>query len=506
MNMKVSGQVSTGPLSEVSEQVHQHWMQEALTLARQAMVAGEVPVGAVVVHQGQIIGQGHNQPIASHDPTAHAEVQALRAAAQHLGNYRLDGCTLYVTLEPCTMCSGAMLHARLAQVVFGASEPKTGAAGSVLDVFAVPQINHQTQVLRGVLAQECAALMAEFFQTRRQVNKQEQQARMPHPLQDWALRNPDTAFEGLQHGPVQWRSDLPALNGLRLAWVDWQDERPEQDQKTQAPLPELFDLPELPELPEPPVWLCLHGSPGWGQVFASAVPVLLAAGQRVVIPDLPGFGRSDQPKKPARHQAAWHVQVLCELVLALDLRNVRILAQGEGAMLALEAAAAMPDRFVGACLMDAWPVTAASPLPPAAEKWHAAAARKSSWQASQAIVQLTAQPMGAELAKAWDAPFALSGHRAALQAWPVVQQRIWSEDALALLADWLGSQRLLLHCAERAGLWSVQQHRQAWLAALPALAEHPQIWRQTPLSSLVPSAMQAVAQQAVEYFAPISNS
>ena len=109
---------------------HEHWMQHALQLARQAAAAGEVPVGAVVVKDGQVVGEGANAPLARHDPTAHAEVQALRAAAQQLGNYRLDGCTLYVTLEPCTMCSGALLHARVDQVVYGAAEPKTGAAGS----------------------------------------------------------------------------------------------------------------------------------------------------------------------------------------------------------------------------------------------------------------------------------------------------------------------------------------------------------------------------------------
>src|SRR5690606_37376151 len=143
--------------------VHESFMRLALEQARAAADGGEVPVGAVVVKNGQVIGRGHNRPLSSQDPTAHAEVLALREAAQALGNYRLDGCTLYVTLEPCTMCSGAMLHARVGQVVYGAAEPRTGAAGSVLNVFAYPEINHQTQVLRGVLADECAAVMAAFF-------------------------------------------------------------------------------------------------------------------------------------------------------------------------------------------------------------------------------------------------------------------------------------------------------------------------------------------------------
>ena len=147
--------------------VHEHFMRQALEQARRAAACGEVPVGAVVVKDGKVIGRGHNRPLSAQDPTAHAEVLALREAARTLGNYRLDGCTLYVTLEPCTMCSGAMLHARVASVVYGAAEPRTGAAGSVLNVFGYAEINHQTQVLRGVLADECGALMKEFFRRKR---------------------------------------------------------------------------------------------------------------------------------------------------------------------------------------------------------------------------------------------------------------------------------------------------------------------------------------------------
>src|SRR6478735_9145031 len=118
------------------------FMQQALAQAREAAVAGEVPVGAVVVRKGEVIATGRNAPIDGHDPTAHAEIAALRAAAQKLGNYRLEDCELYVTLEPCAMCSGAMLHARLARVVYGAADPKTGAAGSVVAIFGEPRLNH----------------------------------------------------------------------------------------------------------------------------------------------------------------------------------------------------------------------------------------------------------------------------------------------------------------------------------------------------------------------------
>jgi len=143
-------------------------MREALALASAAAALGEVPVGAVLVKDGEVIGRGANRPISSADPTAHAEVVALREAAARLGNYRLTGCELYVTLEPCAMCVGAMLHARLARVVFGARDPKTGACGSVVDLPAVGALNHHARFEGGVLAEECSALLRRFFAERRQ--------------------------------------------------------------------------------------------------------------------------------------------------------------------------------------------------------------------------------------------------------------------------------------------------------------------------------------------------
>jgi len=143
------------------------WMAAALSLARTAAERGEVPVGAVVVRDGAIIGRGGNAPIAASDPTAHAEIAALREAGRALGNYRLPGCELYVTIEPCAMCAGAIIHARIARVVFGARDPKTGACGSVIDLFAEPRLNHHAQVVDGVRADECAALLSQFFAARR---------------------------------------------------------------------------------------------------------------------------------------------------------------------------------------------------------------------------------------------------------------------------------------------------------------------------------------------------
>ncbi|MES2586607.1 MAG: tRNA adenosine(34) deaminase TadA [Pseudomonadota bacterium] len=148
-------------------ELDRQFMQQALDQAKLAALAGEVPVGAVLVRDGQIISRGFNQPIGNSDPSAHAEMMALRAAAQDASNYRLPGTTLYVTLEPCTMCSGAMLHARVERVVFGAADPKTGAAGSVINVFSAKQINHQTQVQGGIMAEECGQILRDFFKERR---------------------------------------------------------------------------------------------------------------------------------------------------------------------------------------------------------------------------------------------------------------------------------------------------------------------------------------------------
>ena len=143
------------------------FMQIAFDLAREGGSAGEVPVGAVVVREGEIVGRGFNAPISRHDPTAHAEILALRDAAGALGNYRLPGCTLYVTLEPCVMCSGAIMHARVARVVYGARDPKTGACGSVVDLFSESRLNFHAEVTGGVMAEECGKLLSDFFAARR---------------------------------------------------------------------------------------------------------------------------------------------------------------------------------------------------------------------------------------------------------------------------------------------------------------------------------------------------
>jgi tRNA(adenine34) deaminase len=166
-------------------------MRIALDQAHNAWLVGEVPVGAVIVRAGQVIATGYNRPITQHDPTAHAEIVALRHAATLLGNYRLPECELFVTLEPCAMCAMALMHARFKRVVFGALDPKTGAAGSVVDLFAQPQLNHHTMLHGGLLADDCARVLRDFFAERRQQYRQ-RRAALPADIEDvLSVNEPD---------------------------------------------------------------------------------------------------------------------------------------------------------------------------------------------------------------------------------------------------------------------------------------------------------------------------
>jgi tRNA(adenine34) deaminase len=355
---RLEGRMSRhAPPCDVPPQDDVHWMKLALAQAKLAAAEGEVPVGAVVVRNGQWLASGRNAPIAMHDPTAHAEVVALRAAAQALGNYRLEDCTLYVTLEPCAMCSGAMLHARLARVVFGAADAKTGAAGSVLNLFSDFGLNHHTAVQGGVQAHDCAQVLKAFFAPRR-INAQ--------PLRQDALRTPEHRF-----GPwpdVPWVSrhvaDLNALAGLRMHYLD------ECNQ---------------PDSPHALTLLCLHDIHGWCVDYRHAVPHWLACGARVVAPDLIGFGQSDKPKKEAWHQVDWHAQVLHELVSRLELTHVVVLAPAHGAVadVAVHLIQQGPSQFKGLLQWTAAPAT----------------------------------PRHAQQAAMQDAPFPDKGFRAAQRAW-----------------------------------------------------------------------------------------
>lgn len=160
-----------------TEFTHEYWMRHALSLAQRAWDEGEVPVGAVLVHNNRVIGEGWNRPIGRHDPTAHAEIMALRQGGLVLQNYRLLDTTLYVTLEPCVMCAGAMVHGRIGTLVFGARDLKTGAAGSLLDVLHHPGMNHRVEIVEGTLSDECSGMLSEFFRQRRLAIKAQKQAR-----------------------------------------------------------------------------------------------------------------------------------------------------------------------------------------------------------------------------------------------------------------------------------------------------------------------------------------
>lgn len=367
-------------------------MSLALEQAREAAAAGEVPVGAVVVRDGEVIATGRNSPVGDSDPTSHAEIVALRAAARALGNYRLDGCTLYVTLEPCAMCVGAMLHARLQRVVFGASDPKTGAAGSVVDLFAQRRLNHRTLSEGGVLADECGALLAQFFRDRRMEDRAQSQ-----PLRDDAVRTPEDRFQDLPGYPwaPHYVSDLPSLAGLRMHYLD--------EGPADAPV----------------TWLCLHGNPAWSYLYRKMIPVFLGAGHRVVAPDMIGFGKSDKPKRDSAHTFGWHRQVLIELVERLALRNVVLVVQDWGGLLGLTLPMAAPDRYRGLLAMNTMLGTGDAPLSPGFLAWREMCRTKPDFDVARLFARGNPHMSAAEC-EAYNAPFPDRGHRAALRAFPAL--------------------------------------------------------------------------------------
>ncbi|HRA13246.1 MAG TPA: tRNA adenosine(34) deaminase TadA [Giesbergeria sp.] len=454
-----------------------YWMRQALAQAQAAGQAGEVPVGAVVVRGGEVIATGRNAPVQGQDPTAHAEIVALRAAAQRLGNYRLEGCTLYVTLEPCAMCSGAMLHARVPRVVFGAQDPKTGAAGSVVDLFASPQLNHQTQVQGGVLADECAALLAAFFRERRSQHRAD--ARAAHPLRDDALRTPDACFAHLPGypWPPHYLSDLPALAGLRLHYLD---EGPQD-----API----------------TWLCLHGNPAWSYLYRRMLPVFTAAGHRVVAPDLIGFGRSDKPKKTSFHTFDGHRQVLLELVERLDLQRVVLVVQDWGGILGLTLPMALPERFAGLLAMNTLLATGDVPLSQGFLDWRQMCADKPLFGVGRLLGRGNPH-LGVDECAAYDAPFRDAGHRAALRAFPAMVPDHPQAPGAALSraardfwrTDWAGRSLLFVGAQDP-------------VLGTPVMAQLQQTVRGCPPPVVLPQAGhfvqehgEAIARQAVEYF------
>lgn len=313
------------------------WMRLALEQAREAEVAGEVPVGAVLVKDGVIVAMGRNTPLATHDPSGHAEINALRSGAAMLGNHRLDGCELFVTLEPCAMCAGAMLHARLARVIYGARDPKTGAAGSVVDLFGLPQLNHRTRVTGDVLADACGNILQAFFKRRRVQARQ-----ASRPLRDDALRTPEERFAELmeQGSGSSWSMGRRLQRGWWMHWIG------------SSANAQNFSV------------LCLHGPGQWSYYFRNFLSI---EKMNWIIPDLIGFGRSDKPKREAVHTLQWHCEVLLEWLTCIGMERL-FLVHAESATPMAELMKAMaPDRILGKLVV---PVSDAA-LDDATDAWRA---------------------------------------------------------------------------------------------------------------------------------------
>jgi tRNA(adenine34) deaminase len=408
------------------------FLELALSQAREAAARGEVPVGAVVVKDGQVIAVGRNSPIGSHDPTAHAEMNALRAAAAALQNYRLDGCDLYVTLEPCAMCVGAILHSRIRRVVYAAPEPKTGAAGSVINLFDTP-LNHQTKIQNAIeLGAPCAdsmpassQLLQEFFAKKRLEQVKEHQ--LNHPLRPDALRTPDACFDNLPDYDFEphYLSDLPALQGLRMHYLD------------------------VGAKDASVTYLCLHGNPAWSYLYRKMIPAFAASqatdGARVIAPDMIGFGRSDKPKKDSFHSFTWHRQCLLEFIERLDLKNVVLVVQDWGGILGLTLPMHAPQRYKGVLVMNTTLACGDAPLTEGFKAWREMCAKKPDFDIGKLFSRGNPQMSAPECA-AYMAPFPDAGHRAATRAFPQIVPEFEGSDGAAISraarkfwqSDWQG--------------------------------------------------------------------
>ena len=390
------------------------FLEIALAQAREAAAKGEVPVGAVVVKNGQVISVGRNSPIATCDPTAHAEINALREAAKRLGNYRLDGCDLYVTLEPCAMCAGAILHSRIRRVVYATPEPRTGAAGSVVNLFDTT-LNHQTQLKS---ATELGALCAEYtpassqllqkFFSKKRMEQQSEHA-TSHPLRPDALRTPENRFDNLPGYDFDpsYISDLPALHGLRMHYLD------EGDKDAQT------------------TYLCLHGNPAWSYLYRKMIPIFTASGARVIAPDMMGFGRSDKPKKDSFHSFTWHRQCLLEFIERMDLQNIVLVVQDWGGILGLTLPMHSPRRYKGLLVMNTTLACGDQPLTDGFKAWREMCAKKPDFDIAKLFSRGNAQMSPAECA-AYMAPFPDAGHRAATRAFPAMVAEFENSDGAVI--------------------------------------------------------------------------
>jgi len=319
-------------------------MQLALAQAQEAAKHGEVPVGAAVYHRGVLIAKAHNAPIALCDPTAHAEVLALREAAKVLGNYRLQECSLYVTLEPCAMCAGAIFNARVREVIYAAKDLKSGAAGSVLDLFADPRVNHHTQIRGGILQEQSVSLLQEFFKSQRSASRQEAAASNTFLRED-AIRKPASDLRGLgcAHAQSHFYA-LKSIQGMRLHY--------RQALSKDVPLGQTY--------------LCLHGANTSASFFEPFLSAMLAPPSssstltpslqgvsRLLVPDFLGHGASDRFKKPQAYTFKLAMNCLLEWVEALDLKALTVITHDASLLWGLMLKALMPQRVLSLVVLNA---------------------------------------------------------------------------------------------------------------------------------------------------------
>ncbi len=299
-------------------------MRVALAQAQRAGERGEVPVGAAIYQRGVLIAQAHNAPISLCDPSAHAEVLVLKEAAKVLGNYRLEDCTLYVSLEPCAMCAGAIFNARVREVVYAARDAKSGAAGSVVDLFADSRLNHHTRIRGGVLEQQSATLLQDFFKAQRRLQRQA-------AVQAKSFLREDAVRRSLESLPCFESSTLSssfyvlkAVPGMRLHY--------------------LHGEPSC--LPTGQTYVCLHGANTCAGVFEPVFASLLSSGARVLAPDALGFGASDRFKKSRSHDFTLLMQSLLEWIEFMDLKDICFITHDASLVWALLLKARLPQRVV----------------------------------------------------------------------------------------------------------------------------------------------------------------
>lgn len=307
---------------------HDDFMQLALEQAKLGELAGEIPVGAVVVSNGSVVGRGHNRTIIDCDPTAHAEVVALRQAALAIGSHRLANCSLYVTLEPCPMCLGAVFHSRIGSLFFGAYDPKGGACGSVLDLASQPKLNHHCSVQGGIAQSECAQALSGFFERLRSQKRQ-----VHRPLREDALRVMQGALDGFMPGVrAVAMDDLESAKGLRV---------------------HLWTTPDTASVPEHGLVLCLHGATSWACMFRELLQAAPVPGVAVWAIDLPGHGQSDKTKTGWEFDRKFQLALLSEVMMRSPARWVFIVGQDTGCELAAELACSGVSRIRGMALINA---------------------------------------------------------------------------------------------------------------------------------------------------------